>query len=198
MPSDSPELHPLHKPHGRHWTELILSVAALITSAMSVYIALRHGEVMDKMLRANSLPFLTVYSGDFVDGKTIAHFSLRNEGVGPARVMSLRLALNGKPLHNFNDFLTECCQGHAADGTIEVSSAYERFIPARGESELFSLEPSNRNDPLFVKFDQGRAHLHIDLCYCSVFDECYQWKEFVAEATRVDKCAFDPNTDFMP
>jgi hypothetical protein len=198
MPSDSPELHAPHKAHGRHWTEFIISVAALITSAMSVYIALRHGEVMDKMLKANSLPFLTVYSGDEVGGKTVAHFSLRNEGVGPARVMSLRLKLHGQVLHSVADFIKVCCGGHAPDGVLEESNAYERFIPARGESELFSLAPAKEDDPGFTAFDMGRAQLDIELCYCSVFNDCYQWVPMVAEARSVAACAVDPTVEFVP
>jgi hypothetical protein len=191
MPSDSPELHPVHKPHGWNWGELLLSVAALVTSAMSVVIALRHGEVMDKMLKASSLPFLTVYSGNYVNGKTVAHLTLRNEGVGPARVMSLRLSLDGKPMHSLQDFLQQCCGGHAPEGSLDESNAYERFIPARGESELFSLAPASDKDPAYIAFDQARSRMQIQLCYCSVFDECYEYVPIVAEAKPVAACPVD-------
>jgi hypothetical protein len=198
MPSDSPELHPVHKPHGWNWGELLLSVAALVTSAMSVVIALRHGEVMDKMLKANSLPFLTIYSGNDVNGKSVAHFTLRNEGVGPARVMSLRLSLDGKKLHNLDDFLKQCCGGHAPEGNLDESNAYERFIPARGESELFSLSPESDKDPAYKAFDQARGRLQVQLCYCSVFNECYEYVPMVAEATPVAACPIDQTADFVP
>jgi hypothetical protein len=64
-----------------------------------VFIAVHHGQVMDKMLQANALPFITVYSGDYVDGSFISHRTLRNEGVGPAR----------KALHHIQDFFHICC-----------------------------------------------------------------------------------------
>ena len=198
MPSDSPELHSVHKPHGLNLTEKILSIAALVTSAASVFIALRHGDVMDKMLKANSLPFLTFFSGDYVDGKTIAHVTLRNEGVGPARVKSLRLSLDGKPLHNVSEFLDQCCKGHELNGTMEVSHGYERFIPARAESELFAFQPQNNRDATFIAFDMARARLQMELCYCSVFDDCYEYIKVVADAKRVASCPVDPQAEFVP
>ena len=198
MPSDSPHIHPVHKGHGPHWLELILSVAALVTSAVSVYIAVQHGQVMDKMLQANSLPFMTVYSGDFVDGAFISHLTLRNEGVGPARLMSFRVQLDGKPLHNMQEFIELCCNKQDPAHGLSTSNAYERFIPARGESEIFEYRRQGDADPLWDKFDQARARLHYDICYCSVFDECYRWIAFAATAQRVASCPVDMAADFVP
>jgi hypothetical protein len=198
MPSDLPDIHPVHKPHGRHWFEIILSVAALVTSGVSVFIAVQHGRVMDKMLQANSLPFLTVFSGDYVNGSYVSHLTLRNEGVGPARLMSFRVALDGKKLHTMQDFLDICCNKQLPANGLATSNAYERFIPARGESEIFEYRRQGDADPVWDKFDQARARLHYDICYCSVFDECYSWIAFAATAERVASCPVDMNADFVP
>jgi hypothetical protein len=198
MPSDSPDIHPVHSPHGPHWLELILSVAALVTSGVSVFIAVRHGQVMEKMLQASSLPFVTVYSGDYVNDSFIAHLDLRNEGVGPARLINFRLQLDGKKLHNMQDFLAICCNKQSPPNGLSISNAYERFIPARGESEIFAYRRQGDADPLWEKFDQARAHLQYDICYCSVFADCYRWIEFAATAQPVASCPADPASDFVP
>ena len=198
MPSDLPDVHAVHAPRGPHWLELILSVAALVTSAVSVYIAVQHGRVMEKMLQASSLPFVTVYSGDYVNGSLISHLTLRNEGVGPARLISFRVRLDGKNLHNMQDFFALCCnKQHPANGLI-LSNAYERFIPARGESEIFAYRQQGDADPFWDKFDHARARLEYDICYCSVFAECYRWIPFAATAQRVAFCPADPAADFVP
>jgi hypothetical protein len=198
MPSDSPEIHPVHRPHGPHWLELILSVAALVTSGVSVFIAVRHGQVMEKMLQANSLPFVTVYSGDSVNGSLISHLTLRNEGVGPARLISFRLQLDGKKLRNMQDFIDICCKKQFPSDGLSISNAYERFIPARGESEIFAYRRQGNTDPLWAKFDQARARLQYDICYCSVFAECYSWIPFAATAQPVASCPVDSTSDFAP
>jgi hypothetical protein len=198
MPSDSPEIHPVHTRHGPHWLELILSVAALFTSGVSVFIAVQHGKVMEKMLQASSLPFVTVYSGDYVDGAFVAHLTLRNEGVGPARLQSFRVELDGKKLHNMQDFIDVCCDKQFPSHGLSTSNAYERFIPARGESEIFEYHRQGDADPLWSKFDQARARLHFDICYCSVFAECYRWIAFAATARPVASCPVDFTADFVP
>lgn len=198
MPSDLPDIHPVHRPHGPHWFELILSVAALVTSGVSVFIAVRHGQVMEKMLQASSLPFITVYSGNYLNDASVAHLTLRNEGVGPARLISFRLELDGKKLHSMQDFLDICCnKQHPANG-LSTSNAYERFIPARGESEIFAYRRQGDADPFWEKFDQARARLHYDICYCSVFAECYSWIPFAATAQPVASCPVDAAADFVP
>lgn len=198
MPSDLPEIHPVHKPHGTHWLEVILSVAAIVTSAVSVFIAVQHGRVMEKMLQANSLPFMSVYSGDELNDAPVAHLTLRNEGVGPARLLDFRVHLDGKLLHNMQDFLDICCNKQVPPSGLATSNAYERFIPARGESEIFQYRKQSVNDPFWDKIDQARARLRFEICYCSVFNECYRWMPFASDARALTSCPIDNAAQFVP
>jgi hypothetical protein len=128
----------------------------------------------------------------------IAHLTLRNEGVGPARLMNFRLQLDGKKLHNMQDIMDICCHKQHPSSGLSISNAYERFIPARGESEIFSYRRQGDADPFWHNFDEARAHLQFDICYCSVFADCYRWIEFAATAQPVASCPADPASDFVP
>ncbi len=201
MSMEPPEVHTPHKGHGANWLEVTISVAALVTSAVSIFIAVRHGEVMEKLVEANSLPFLSLYSGNYVDGRNVSHFTLRNDGVGPARVMSLRVSLNGRPVRSMGDLLAACCAGRSPSTGLVTSNAYSRFIPARGESELFAYARPPEVDPeqsLWRAFDRARGQLKVEACYCSVFEDCYVMQPAAAEARRVKSCPVDRGADFTP
>jgi hypothetical protein len=93
-PLEHPEVHPPHARHGGlpRWLEMLIAVTALITSICSIVIAVHHGKIMEKLVQANSLPYM---QGGFSDvqpgGERIMSLDLLNRGVGPAHEQSLRV-----------------------------------------------------------------------------------------------------------
>jgi hypothetical protein len=65
-PLEHPEVHPPHARHGGlpRWLEMLIAVTALITSICSIVIAVHHGKIMEKLVQANSLPYM---QGGFSD-----------------------------------------------------------------------------------------------------------------------------------
>ena len=85
---EAPEVH---KPHAEHhgalprWLELVIAITALVTSISSIAIAVHHSHIMEKLVQANSIPYL---QGTFTDvtpeGQQVLSLALINRGVGPA------------------------------------------------------------------------------------------------------------------
>ena len=77
---EQPEVHAPHARHGGlpRWLELVIAVTALITSISSIAIAVHHGSIMEKLVQANSLPYMR---GGFSDvqpgGERIMSLALR-------------------------------------------------------------------------------------------------------------------------
>jgi hypothetical protein len=57
---ENPEVHTPHARHGGlpRWLELTIAVTALITSISSIAIAVHHGQIMEKLVQANSVPYM--------------------------------------------------------------------------------------------------------------------------------------------
>ena len=92
---EAPEIHNLHARHGGglpRWLELVVVVSALVTSVSSIVIAVHNGRVMERLVEANSIPYM---QGGFSDvtpeGKDVLSLDLLNRGVGPAHEESLRV-----------------------------------------------------------------------------------------------------------
>jgi hypothetical protein len=81
----------VHTPHARHdalprWLEMAIAISALTTSISSIIIAVYHGRTMERLVQANSIPYI---GGGFSDvspeGARVLSLDLLNSGVGPAR-----------------------------------------------------------------------------------------------------------------
>jgi hypothetical protein len=58
---ESTDLHTPHPHHGGalpRWLDLVIAITALITSVSSIVIAIHHGRTMEKLVQANSFPYL--------------------------------------------------------------------------------------------------------------------------------------------
>ena len=81
----NPEHETPHAAHstGRRWLDLTLALSAMFVSLVSLAVAVHHGNAMDRLVAANSWPFL-MYSTDNLDPQGNPRISLRVENSTPA------------------------------------------------------------------------------------------------------------------
>lgn len=183
-----------------HFLEFIMSAAALIVSGTSIAVALHHGEIMEKLVAANSLPYAQVVSGNasFRPDGTMErrwYLQMRNLGVGPADVTDVQLSVDGHPVHDLRQWLSACCATDdearelvaALEGETVVNNLPRHFIPAGEEVTLFSIPLTESTQPYWDRMGNLFGRTAIEVCYCSVFGEC--WSTNVSGARHeVDAC----------
>src|SRR6266550_8454238 len=128
---DTPEIHTPHPPKARRarhrdglprWLEMTIAITALITSISSIVIAVQHGHTMEKLVQANSVPYLEGgFSTATPEGASVLSLDLLNRGVGPAHEESLRVTVDGRPVKSFADLVA------ASLGPNEGAKAYQIF-----------------------------------------------------------------------
>jgi len=190
---------------GHKWFDLSITLCVLFISASSLVIALVHSRTLERMADANarlvetnSWPFLGYGTGNS-GGKNGSAIEMRisNDGVGPAKIESVELKWNGVARRNALEFLQACC-GYRDD---RANGLWTDLIAGRvlraGETITFLTLPATQGDgPAWKRLNGARLNqrLSIDVCYCSVFDEC--WTEDVPRLSlnprRVDRCGVSP------
>jgi hypothetical protein len=199
MAIEPPETVERTKPN-HHWFDLTISICALITSALSMYVAYNNDESLERLVHANSWPFLQMDDGNGDDqGNSVLYFSVTNEGTGPARVHSLSISYDGQPLPMNRDFGTALFQ-HAGIDThghtviTRSNSVSRRFLGPRQNVIAWAWSRTADNAAIWYALDEARQQGHITMqaCYCSVFDECWiaQTNRFPPQPTRA--CRTDP------
>jgi len=196
-----PEHHLEPRKSGQRTFDIAITVCILLVSVSSLIIALVHSRTLERMadantrlVEANSWPFLGYGTGNAGSpGGTAVEMRISNDGVGPAKIEAADLKWDGVPMHNAIEFLHTCC-GYREDRAngLWIDLIAGRVLRA-GETITFITLPRTGNDlEAWKRLNTARLspRLAVDVCYCSVFDEC--WIEDVLRMSltprRVDRC----------
>ncbi|MEM7054819.1 MAG: hypothetical protein AAF446_09770 [Pseudomonadota bacterium] len=155
-----------------------ISIAALLISVMEVL------AVKDEQ-RAQVWPYLEVSESYSADGFQLY---LSNKGVGPARVRSAVMRLDGEVITDLNAAILETL-GEAdafgydlyrsSDPAPGVMSPDERIV-------LFGVPWEERTRKLTQAWS-GRVG--IEVCYCSVYDDCWMARLGNSDPDVVRECS---------
>ncbi|MEL7130550.1 MAG: hypothetical protein AAGK23_13485, partial [Pseudomonadota bacterium] len=88
--------------------EMFIALCALVSSMVAVFIAWDQGRVMRAQQHADVLPVLQI--DGIISNETFgSELGLRisNTGVGPARIYSVALAINGTPVDSLTSIIQE-------------------------------------------------------------------------------------------
>jgi hypothetical protein len=188
---EAPEIEAHRHKTGHSHVDLILGSLAVVMSMVSVFIAVRHGETMERLVAANSWPNISYSTGNEVGNagsavKSIT-LSLHNTGVGPARIDSFEVFYKDKPVPNITTLLQSCCGTPST--AFSTSTVLNEVLPARDEIEFITFPAAGNSVKDWEALNHERFHIRVRACYCSVFDECWIKDSAVSRPTRVTQCA---------
>lgn len=172
---EAPEVEAHHHKTGHSLFDFILGGTAVFLSMVSVFIAVQHGQTMEKLVAANSWPNLSYGTGNETDqGQDEIDLTVRNTGVGPARIDTFELFYKDKPVANIRDLLADCCAPlHGKHLYTGTSSILDEVLPARESVNFWSLRRDKNPPEAWDVLNKERFNVRVRACYCSVFDECW-------------------------
>ena len=206
MEIETPHQH--HQAHGTgfRWLDISLSIAAFLTSIVSLWLGLHSASSMEKLVAANSYPNLDISYSNLAseagaDGsrQNAILFEIQSTGVGPARIEWTAVRFDGKPVANLTDLITACCSGLEKGVTLNVhtsSAEGDLLRPGRTVRMIEWRQPATPS-PIFDKLRASLRSVEIDTCYCSVFDECFV-REHKSNRPRSVKTCEAPKVPFNP
>jgi len=204
---ENPEVH---HPHAHHrgglprWLELGIAVTALITSISSIFIAVHHGQIMEKLVEANSFPYLQGGISDAtIEGDWVLSLDFFNRGVGPAHQKSLRVKFDDKYVTSTKDLIAAslgAATAATARDELKVlrNNIQMRFIPGGEQQFVFRIDKTPQNAPYWEQLQAAQARWDVDYCYCSVFDECWHVPGKWQEPVPIKQCSRDEPNEFTP
>jgi hypothetical protein len=206
----------VHQPHGRHgggglpqWLELTIAGTALVTSICSIVIAIHHGHTMEKLVQANSIPYLIGgFSTATPEGQEVLSLDFLNRGVGPAHERSLRVRVDGQYVTNMDELIHKSLPPEQAaevaqarkDLVLKVlkNNVHTRFVPGSGEQLVFRITRNAENARYWDILEKSADKWDVEYCYCSVFEDCWEVRGVWSEPTRIDECKRDEPHEFTP
>jgi hypothetical protein len=194
------ESHHHHHPHktGVRWLDLMLGVSAAVVSLVSLWLGLHSAHSMEKLVAANSYPYVEMGRSNRTlerDPATGAYrptvdYVLTNNGVGPARIEWVRLDFKGKPMASLGALLDACCKlaQYDTNGLNQRGGIAGTLIPQGRDFHIFTWEMPVKPNPTFDALRSQMGDIRVSTCYCSVFDECYERTSNSAKPKPVEQC----------
>jgi hypothetical protein len=160
---------------------MAIALSAITISVISLFVAIAHGKTEEKLVAASSWPFVVVQSSQngLVVGDRIVDLRLQNSGVGPARVQSVKVMLDGRPVHDHSELMARCCgvapmslEDQVRLGLVNQNDAVG-VVPAREGVDILAWRERPGQDAVWSRLNAARRRLRFQACYCSVLDDCW-------------------------
>ena len=201
------ESHHHHHPHGTglRWLDVTLAVAAAIVSLVSLWLGLHSAHSMEKLVAANSYPYLDLMRSTHALGegggikRAKVEYEMVNNGVGPARIEWVQLSYKGKPVADLRELGAACCDAKPGDfsGMNSRGGVASSLIRPGSSLVMFSWSEPAAPNPMFAALHREMNNISYSACYCSVFDECYIRKDDDHKPQPVAQCTA-PGVPFRP
>lgn len=177
------------------WLDLVVPVAAVVISVVSLAVGIQQGRVQEKMLAAGSWPILVAESSntDASGEARVITMTVRNDGSGPALLRWIEVRYDGQPVTGYADLIRRCCLSAAPTAEISaVSSQLSHSVLAAQTSRDFLVMPrTEANSPVWERLNAERFKITFDACYCSVVGECWRSALDGGEPKRTKSCPRD-------
>lgn len=189
--------------------QTVLAVAALFTGAIALWAALNEADAVRKQLQAGAWPYVSVTSSNSnFEGDEYVVFYARNKGLGPAKIQTAAAYIDDVAYSSWWPFIAELADVDRESGisiAISNSSIYGAVMSPEETVQLLRLDRQARvtdqagNEvmdylSLLQKFRSGIAtrDVRFEVCYCSVFDDCWLVVSSGSAPEEVDMCPAQP------
>jgi hypothetical protein len=172
-----PDIEHHHHHHtGRVWVDMLLGVSAVAISFISLFLAVENGHAMQRLVQANSWPFVNigVSNGD-PDGNYAFALVIQNKGIGPAKVETLEVFYRDKPMSD-DDALVHAMLGPRPDlppNAFVNSTVTGDVLSSKEELHFLAANSKVLSAADMKSLSEGSQNIRFRFCYCSVFDECW-------------------------
>jgi hypothetical protein len=181
--------------------EAVIAISALFVSVVSLGIGIYQGYLNARMVAAASWPYLTFGTSNVQNGQSNIRFVVQNGGVGPARIETFQIFVNGKPVANANELVAACCGlDRATTAEEELRKRVPFLLSYSGPGTVVAagatFEPFSWPQPQdasaraeWDQFDSDRGRIvTAKACYCSVLDDCWETDFSATRHKSVSEC----------
>jgi hypothetical protein len=191
---------------GHRMADLSIALSALFISLCSVGLAIHHGHAMDRLVEANSRPFLQFTSNNADPTANDANgvpapvldVWVDNPGSGPARIEWFKIEVDGRQVKDWREGLGLIQERAIADGKLpgsvpisftsgDVAPAY---LKAGNQVKILHWPRTAENGTLWDVADATRraGRIRLAACYCSIFEQCWIADMETFRPKPVEKC----------
>ena len=172
----------------RSSTAQISSIVALAVSVLALATGASQTRLMQAQARASVWPIVSLglsYFGSHDKGGFT--WEVENNGVGPALIKSVTLSLDGKPMRNWDE-VYQALLGHGRENATVSSINGNVLPPSTNRETTIAAIRTTQPDEAKALFE-AKDRFKMNVCYCSVYDECWEAQWLKRDVTPVAQCS---------
>lgn len=179
-------------------TDRLLSASAGVVAASALAVSVYQAYITREQQRLSAWPYVVQYHST-ADGY---RYSMRNLGVGPALVRSMRVRIRGRFVRTWSD-VGRAVFGDTVDalfrrdtasvvtttfgrGSVLLPGDVVTMVDVRGRRVPLALARVLQNDSAFVT----------TVCYCSLYRDCWAAASDATDPRPVRACDVNEKTEF--
>jgi len=167
--------------------EMIIAGSALIVSLITAFVSIYSAFIDRAYARSSVWPRIEIARGH--DSKSYFRYLVSNNGTGPALIQYARVTYNGEAIPNWQTLFAK--YGIANEGMAQ-SHIGTTVLPAQKQ-----INPVEINNAAFYSKHYSQDHLiSIELCYCSIYNECWL-VDRENQPQPVAQCSIDDSQRFL-
>lgn len=171
---------------------------ALLLSIVALGISAYQTRVMQSQARASVWPYLAIGASFFDQGEKAGfRLNVSNHGVGPALIKSVRMAVDGKPVVNWDSYLKATIDRSRDQTQQVIFSSFSAVLPPDSNRETTIEAITLKSPEDAAKAYAAMSRLKLDICYCSVYDDCWTAHLFSRTVDSVPNCPAPGPDDFQ-
>lgn len=176
----------------RWTTDTTVSVAAVVTALAALGVSVWQGWEARHFNRLQARPVVSITWGRNPDGPFIVQ--VRNMGTGPAFLQDYSIYVDGKTKKSYCDVLSAVGIGAPQSALSAPSTTLAPGITGHvmqsGYDELWLKVPPGRLTELLF---QNMDRIDISVCYCSLYEECFEKRTGAGSPIKVNRCQSGPS-----
>ena len=157
---------------------LFVGLAAIVAASVSLYQA----ALAREQARASAWPYVMI-GGSLSEGHPYT-LGMYNRGIGPARIRTVRVTVDEKPVTSWTDAIRILSDTVATPYEYSYLGGGSVMSPASTDTLL--TIPAGKQAYKFWK--EAAKRLSVSICYCSVYDECWVTGQSSLESKPIKRC----------
>ncbi len=169
------------KRSARHITAAqVTAAAAIVTSILALAVSLYETRIMRSWQQASTQPIVELrFNINITGNQATMDFNLRNMGQGAAYIEGIRASIGDETDQNLEQILNAWNASPITKTLVSNKAVYVGYLEPNGEKTPASLRADFGEISLLERsehwnyFDAESDKTNIQICYCSVFDQCW-------------------------
>ena len=166
------------------------ALVAICISGLALAVGVYQTRLMQTQARASVWPYVTSgFRYSMYGDNQGFELHLQNNGVGPAIVRSTQIKLDGKPVKHWDEVIAVLLDGNKdVPADAALSGLHGIVIPPSTNRETDVIAIRTNKTALAKVLYEARDRLGVDICYCSVYDDCWISHWLQSEPESVSTC----------